>query len=220
MKKTLALLALLVISVGAMSQNENSFYWDNWEKHLVELEQYNDKYNVDFNENIYVEKVIHLDTSLTKEDIYYTTKEYYAVAFNGHFDDVMMIDDIDRGVLMFKGNLGILHPKEFWTGSGVQYIPHIIVKIEMKECKVKVRLTIYTIEVRSDVYDYNVKLSQYYPVNKEKQRYYIDGKKMSSDQSEKERIRELEIFNKVLSISTSSIDALKYCYDNYSIEEW
>lgn len=221
MKKTLALLvALLIVSVSAMAQSQSSFFWDNWEKHLVELEKYKDKYNVDFSENVYIERVLNLDSTLKKEDIYYATKEHYAVVFGGHLDDVMIIDDMSRGMLLFKGNLGILYSKEFWAGSGVKYIPHIIVKIEIKEHKVRVRITIYTIDIRSDVYDYNAKLSEFYPINKEKQRYYIDGRKLSSDQAEKERIRELEIFNKILNITTNAIDDLKYCYDNYSMEVW
>lgn len=227
MKKLLAIMALLLISSGAMAQTRgrSEFYREEWEIADNLLSKIEGKYTIDIAGNIIVSEIIHFDSTMTKETLFNLSREYYSLAFNGHFHDVAQIEDKDAGLLLYKGNLGNVYCDLFWSEID-RRLPLILVKIECKDYKARVSFVIYNFEINIKATQYTqantitYKPTEYYPINTARERYAIGGKAYNSDKAEKMRIVEGITVAKSVKIAIDGIANFESYINNYKSTEW
>lgn len=221
MKKTLTLLVLLLISVGAMAQTtyRSGFYEEEWKIADELLAEIEGKYNIDFAGNIIISEVIEFDSTITKEQLFNLSREYYSLAFNGHFHDVAQIEDKEAGLLLYKGNLGNVYCDLFWSEIN-RRLPLILVKIETKDNKARLSFIIYNFEIYLEATTITHKPTEYYPINTARERYGVNGKPYNSDRAEKSKIVEGVTIAKSIKSAIDGIANFKHYLNNYNASEW
>jgi hypothetical protein len=213
--------------MGAMAQARGrcGFYDEEWKIADNLLAEIEGKYNVDFAGNIIISEVIYFDSTMTKEKLFNLSREFYSLAFNGHFHDVAQIEDKEAGLLLYKGNLGNVYCDLFWSEIN-RRLPLMLVKIEIKDYKVRVSFIIYNFEIFIDTTQYTAattithKPTEYYPINTARERYGINGKAYNSDRAEKSKIVEGITIAKSIKNAIDGIANFKHYLNNYNTSEW
>ena len=189
MKKILLFLFLPLMSVQAQTPE------------IVELLKTIDKvYDIDDNRDVYVQKVIQLDSNLTKEQLYYMVKEYITTAYN-NANAVTQIDSKEQGLIVCKGLYTDIYCTEIAIGSAGRYTATHIMKIDIKDGRIRVTITVTNInEYYSDSgRSTDRKMTDYYPLNQGPRD--IMEKKMKA--------REGYVFYKIVNRMSNTINDIK-----------
>ena len=122
MKRIIFALSLLLISGFPMkAQND--------EVNAL-LKQVEGTYKIDNNDNVYVQEIIELDSSLKKDNLYYFAKEYITNSY-GDANSVIQMDDKEKGLIICKGLYADIYCNEVFLGSATKYTATHILKFEI-----------------------------------------------------------------------------------------
>lgn len=207
MKKTLALLVALLISVGAMAQKTE--LRKEVDKMLAEI---NDVYTINGDGKVQVQKVIELDSTYTKDFIFDETKEKLAVLYN-NLSEVLETENRDKGVLTIKGLYPDVYCEQIFAESGVPNKAQHLLKIEAKDGRM--RVTISILDVRKTYKDVNnmdthmyYNLEEVYPIN-DGDRYDVRGRMMGENFTFNQKTREGFIFYDIIELMQGTISEIE-----------
>lgn len=157
-------------------------------------------YKIDDNRDVYVQEVIELDTSLSKDQLYFMLKEYLATAYR-NANAVTQIDSKEQGLIVCKGLYTDIYCREIPVGSAGKYTATHILKIDIKDGRIRVTITVTNInEYYSDSgRSTDKKMTGYYPIDQGPRD--IMEKKMKA--------REGFVFYKVVNLMQNNIKDIK-----------
>ena len=205
MKRIIFALSLLLISGFPMkAQND--------EVNAL-LKQVEGTYKIDNNDNVYVQEIIELDSSLKKDNLYYFAKEYITNSY-GDANSVIQMDDKEKGLIICKGLYADIYCNEVFLGSATKYTATHILKFEIKDGRVRVTISItninsYVAPSYSGGYynrgsNVDSKMTDFYPINQ--------GPR---DWAEKKfKTREGYVFYRIIGRMKGTISAIRTTFSN------
>lgn len=170
-------------------------------------------YKIDNNNDVYMQEVIELDSSLIKNQLYIFAKEYIANSY-GNANAVLQVDDKEQGLIICKGLYTDISCTEISIGSAGKYTATHILKFQIKDGRIRVTLTVtnineyYAPSYSAGYYDQgrstDRKMTDYYPINKGSRP--VMGKKLKA--------REGYVFYKVVGRMQNTIKSIKTQFTN------
>jgi len=131
-------------------------------------------YKIDGNKDVFMQEVMELDSNLTKDQLYFIAKEYIASSY-GDAKSVIQVDDKERGLIICKGLYSDIKCTEVYIGSAGEYTATHILKIDIKDGRIRVTITVtnineyYAPTYVNGFYDKgrstDRKMTDYYPIN-------------------------------------------------------